>query len=82
MNQPEEPSKGDIPFRNMSRNHLSSAVSDNLASRYRQSCFPLTHLGAKSLDFSWQVNDFRHKCESWDKYDNDLNALSVAHIKK
>lgn len=42
----------------------------------------LIHLGAKSLDLSFQVDDFKRKCTNWEKYDPELNALNVIHTKK
>ena len=42
----------------------------------------LTNLGAKSLDLSWQVDDFKNTCTSWDLYDSNVSALHVAHTKK
>jgi len=44
--------------------------------------FQLTTLGAKSLDLSWQIDEFKRKCVSWDKYDVELNALNFMHTKK
>ncbi|PQE13180.1 Poly(A) polymerase protein [Rutstroemia sp. NJR-2017a BBW] len=37
--------------------------------------------GAKSLDLSWQVEEFKKMCMNWEKYDADLNALSVIHTR-
>ncbi|RFU35747.1 hypothetical protein B7463_g603, partial [Scytalidium lignicola] len=37
--------------------------------------------GAKSLDLSWQVEDFKKMCCSWDKYNGELNALNVSHTR-
>jgi hypothetical protein len=42
----------------------------------------LTILGAKSLDLSYQVDDFKHRCLGWDKYDDNLNALNIIHTRK
>jgi hypothetical protein len=40
-------------------------------------------LGAKSLDLSWQVEEFKKLCTSLpDKYNPETNALAVAHVKK
>ncbi|KAG4426150.1 hypothetical protein IFR04_000616 [Cadophora malorum] len=39
------------------------------------------HEGAKSLDLSWQVDDFKNTCTSWDLYDSNVSALHVAHTK-
>ncbi len=38
--------------------------------------------GAKSLDLSYQVEDFKNKCTSWDKMDPQLNALSIVTTKR
>ncbi|TVY82499.1 Poly(A) polymerase pla1 [Lachnellula suecica] len=37
--------------------------------------------GAKSLDLSAEVDYFKSKCTSWEKYDHELNALNVIHTK-
>ncbi|KAL7626576.1 polynucleotide adenylyltransferase [Parahypoxylon ruwenzoriense] len=37
--------------------------------------------GAKSLDLSYQVNAFKARCSEWDKYDANLNYLSIQHVK-
>ncbi|ORY69909.1 Poly(A) polymerase pla1 [Pseudomassariella vexata] len=37
--------------------------------------------GAKSLDLSFQVNEYKDLCHAWDKYDSKLNFLSVQHVK-
>jgi poly(A) polymerase Pap1 len=43
----------------------------------------LMFLGAKSLDLSWQVDEFKRLCTTLsDKYDAEKNALAVAHVKK
>lgn len=39
-------------------------------------------IGAKSLDLSEQVNEYKDLCHGWDKYNADLNFLSVQHVKK
>lgn len=38
--------------------------------------------GAKSLDLSYQVDDFKGKCTMWDKYNEQLNALGIITTKK
>lgn len=38
--------------------------------------------GAKSLDLSYQVNTFKQMCGEWEKFDAELNFLSVQHVKK
>jgi poly(A) polymerase Pap1 len=42
----------------------------------------LIHLGAKSLDLSWQVDDFKRICHSWEKYNPELSALHIDHIRR
>lgn len=42
----------------------------------------LIFVGAKQLDLSWHVEDFRKVCYTWDQYKNDVNALHIAHKKK
>jgi hypothetical protein len=42
----------------------------------------LIYLGAKSLDLSFQVDDFKRKCTNWEKYDAELNALNVNHTRR
>ncbi|KAI0481049.1 Poly(A) polymerase [Xylariaceae sp. FL0804] len=37
--------------------------------------------GAKSLDLSFQVNNFKLMCYDWDKYKPELNYLSIQHVK-
>ncbi|OBT81460.1 hypothetical protein VE02_09980 [Pseudogymnoascus sp. 03VT05] len=37
--------------------------------------------GARSLDLSYQVDDFKYRCTSWDKYDDSLNALNIVHTR-
>ncbi|ETS76059.1 hypothetical protein PFICI_13003 [Pestalotiopsis fici W106-1] len=37
--------------------------------------------GAKSLDLSFQVNEFKDLCFSWDKYQAELNFLSIQHVR-
>ncbi|KAM0819247.1 putative Poly(A) polymerase central domain-containing protein [Seiridium cardinale] len=37
--------------------------------------------GAKSLDLSFQVNEFKDLCFNWDKYKSELNFLSIQHVK-
>lgn len=38
--------------------------------------------GAKSLDLSYQVDDLKYRCTSWDKYNDSLNALNIVHTRK
>ena len=38
--------------------------------------------GAKSLDLSREVDAFKERCLGWDKYDQELNALSIITTKK
>lgn len=42
----------------------------------------LMYLGAKSLDLTWQVSEFRNACTIWPKYDAELNALNVIYTRK
>ncbi|KAI1326022.1 Poly(A) polymerase central domain-containing protein [Xylariaceae sp. FL0255] len=37
--------------------------------------------GAKSLDLSYQVNNFKALCTEWEKYQEELNFLSIQHVK-
>ncbi|KAH7041307.1 Poly(A) polymerase pla1 [Microdochium trichocladiopsis] len=38
--------------------------------------------GAKSLDLSWQVNNFKHMCCEWEKYKKTPGLfLSIQHVK-
>ncbi|KAH8200240.1 hypothetical protein TruAng_005576 [Truncatella angustata] len=37
--------------------------------------------GAKSLDLSFQVNEFKDLCHGWDKYKPELNFLSIQHVR-
>lgn len=42
----------------------------------------LTILGAKSLDLAWCVDEFKRVCRSWEKYNEELNTLSVVNTRK
>ncbi|KAI1106907.1 Poly(A) polymerase [Jackrogersella minutella] len=37
--------------------------------------------GARSLNLSYQVDAFKSMCGQWEKYDPNLNYLSVQHVK-
>ncbi|KAK1464397.1 hypothetical protein CCUS01_07970 [Colletotrichum cuscutae] len=37
--------------------------------------------GAKSLDLSYQVENFKTLCTQWEKYDAVLNSLNVQHVR-
>ncbi|CCF47226.1 hypothetical protein CH063_04087 [Colletotrichum higginsianum] len=37
--------------------------------------------GAKSLDLSYQVDNFKSLCTTWEKYDPTLNCLAVQHVR-
>ncbi|KAH7354069.1 Poly(A) polymerase pla1 [Plectosphaerella cucumerina] len=37
--------------------------------------------GAKSLDLSYQVDNFKQLCTQWDKYEASLNHLSIQHVR-
>ncbi|KAK1640263.1 Poly(A) polymerase central domain-containing protein [Colletotrichum phormii] len=37
--------------------------------------------GAKSLDLSYQVENFKALCTQWEKYDATLNSLNVQHVR-
>lgn len=39
-------------------------------------------VGAKSLDLSFQVNEFKDLCYGWDKYKDGMNFLSIQHVRK
>lgn len=41
--------------------------------------------GAKSLDLSFQVDEFKELCFGWDKYKgklSDVSTLSIQHVRK
>lgn len=38
-------------------------------------------LAAKSLDLSFQVNDFKALCHSWEKYKDELSNRCYVNIK-
>lgn len=41
--------------------------------------------GAKSLDLSYQVDEFKVLCTSWKKYEDELRplvSLGVQHVRK
>ncbi|EFQ33262.1 uncharacterized protein GLRG_08406 [Colletotrichum graminicola M1.001] len=37
--------------------------------------------GAKSLDLSYQVENFKTLCTTWEKYESTLNCLAVQHVR-
>ncbi|OHW96392.1 poly polymerase [Colletotrichum incanum] len=37
--------------------------------------------GAKSLDLSYQVENFKSLCTTWEKYEPALNCLAVQHVR-
>ncbi|KAI0123850.1 Poly(A) polymerase pla1 [Xylariales sp. AK1849] len=37
--------------------------------------------GAKSLDLSYEVNEYKDLCRAWDKFKPELNFLSVQHAR-
>jgi poly(A) polymerase len=37
--------------------------------------------GAKSLDLSYQVDEFKDLCRRWDQFDVHLNSLNVVHVR-
>lgn len=42
-------------------------------------------IGAKSLDLSYEVNEFKTLCFNWETYKNDLNttcSVSIQHVRK
>lgn len=42
-------------------------------------------IGAKQLDLSYEVNDFKNLCFNWDKYNEELSdscAVSIQHVRK
>lgn len=42
-------------------------------------------IGAKQLDLSYEVNEFKNICFAWDKYEKELQdscAVSVQHVRK
>lgn len=41
--------------------------------------------GAKSLDLSYEVDDFKTLCTSWQKYEDELKdsvSIGVQHVRK
>ncbi|GKT87989.1 poly(A) polymerase Pla1 [Colletotrichum tofieldiae] len=38
--------------------------------------------GAKSLDLSYQVENFKSLCTTWEKYEPALNCLAVQHVRR
>lgn len=46
---------------------------------------PIDDTGARQLDLSYEVNDFKNLCFAWDKYEKELQdscALSIQHVRK
>ncbi|KAF6843672.1 hypothetical protein CMUS01_01864 [Colletotrichum musicola] len=37
--------------------------------------------GAKSLDLSYQVDNFKSLCTAWEKFNTELNSLTVQHVR-
>lgn len=45
----------------------------------------VNNVGAKSLDLSYEVNEFKNLCFNWDKYNSELSdscAVSIQHVRK
>ena len=36
----------------------------------------------KRLDISYQTKEFRDICTGWQSFDEELNALTVSHIRR
>lgn len=44
----------------------------------------LNMIDAKSLDLTWQVEEFKNRCTEWDLYKKelkDISSLNVCHTK-
>lgn len=45
----------------------------------------IDNVGAKQLDLSYQVNEFKNLCFAWEKYEKELQdscAVSIQHVRK
>lgn len=41
-----------------------------------------TWKGAKSLDITWPIAEFRRLCTEWPQYNEDLNSIRVVHTRR
>jgi poly(A) polymerase Pap1 len=38
--------------------------------------------GAKNLDISWPIQDFRRLCTEWEAYDKDVHSIQIKHVRE
>lgn len=38
--------------------------------------------GAKNLDISWPIQDFRRLCTEWESFDNDVHSIQIKHVRE
>ncbi|KAL2751772.1 hypothetical protein ACRALDRAFT_1066416 [Sodiomyces alcalophilus JCM 7366] len=70
--------------RTLANDEISKGTSDAT----QMTVFTTTHYiglelveGAKSLDLSYQVDSFKQLCGQWEKFNSNLNYLSVQHVR-
>ncbi|SMR58968.1 unnamed protein product [Zymoseptoria tritici ST99CH_1E4] len=37
--------------------------------------------GAKNLDISWPIQDFRRLCTEWDNFDTNVHSIQIKHVR-
>jgi poly(A) polymerase len=88
--KPEEKEDGSAstsPVEVYTTTHYPVSPSFNLVSRHTRIFHVLdaNFAGAKSLDLSYQVDEFKVLCTSWKKYEDELRpsvSLGVQHVRK
>jgi poly(A) polymerase len=73
--------EGKYPFLRCKFDHTGHQICNDCCHSFALGIL-LIRAGAKSLDLSWQVEEFKRICTSWDKYNQELNALNVMHTRK
>jgi poly(A) polymerase len=38
--------------------------------------------GAKNLDISWPIQDFRRQCTEWDNFDTNVHSIQIKHVRE
>lgn len=41
-----------------------------------------TFAGAKSLDISYAVSEFKRLCQEWANYDQNLHSVRIVHTRR
>lgn len=42
----------------------------------------LNLVGAKQLDITYPVADFKRQCQDWQQYNSELNSIRIVHTRK